>query len=293
MNVHNFIDLHVHIGPEVLPRKYTVGRIIKEQRRKIAGIALKSHFYPTTPLIKSEEDSDLILVGSVTLNNYLGGLNPDLIYSSATLASTPIIVWFPTINAENFLKRSKYEIPPEWVGKGFESRLSKEVRGIRILKDNGKLTTETVRVLKAIKENNCILATGHLSWEETKVLTETAVKMGIKKIIITHPIYQRIAMPLEIQKELASFEGVFVEQSYSMYFIDGISIKEIAAQIKAINPAKCILVSDLGQINNPSPSEGLQDFTTLLIKEGITEEELRVMGEFNPRKLLGLPQKNI
>src|SRR3989344_7212939 len=128
MNVHNFIDLHVHIGPEVLPRKYTVGRIIKEQRRKIAGIALKSHFYPTMPLIKSEEASDLILIGSVTLNNYLGGLNPDVIYASAKLSSKPIMVWFPTINADNFLKRSKYEIPPEWVGEGFKSRVSSEVK---------------------------------------------------------------------------------------------------------------------------------------------------------------------
>ena len=127
MNVKNFIDLHVHIGPEVIPRKFTVNTVAKEEKGKIAGMALKSQFFPTTPLIKSENKGEgIILVGSVTLNNSVGGLNPDAIYASARISEAPIIVWFPTISAGQFLDNSKYEIPPEWVGKGFKSRLSKD-----------------------------------------------------------------------------------------------------------------------------------------------------------------------
>lgn len=286
MDVKNFIDLHVHVGPEVLPRKYTVRKIIKEQTGKIRGMALKNHFYPTIPLIKSEDESDLILIGSVTLNNYVGGLNPDAIYASAKLSSKPIIVWFPTINAENFLKKSKYEIPPEWVGKGFKSRLSTEVKGIKIIDGNGKLTEETKTVLKAIKDNNCILATGHVSWEEAKVLVIEACKIGIRKIIVTHPVYQLIDMPIKVQKELAEYDGVYIEQNYAMYSIDKIPIEKIAEQIKAIGAEKCIITSDMGQIISPSPSEALEKFTELLKQQGITEEELRLMGEKNPRKLI-------
>ncbi|MCC6005015.1 MAG: hypothetical protein LM590_11835 [Thermofilum sp.] len=41
----------------------------------------------------------------------------------------------------------------------------------------------------------------------TKVLlVKEVVKMGIKRIIITHPIYQLINMPVEIQKELSKKE---------------------------------------------------------------------------------------
>ncbi len=286
MNVKNFIDLHVHIGPEVFPRKYTIGKIIKEQTGKIKGMALKNHFYPTMPLIKSEEESDLILIGSVTLNNYLGGLNPDVIYASAKLSSKPIIVWFPTINAENFLKRSKYEIPPEWVREGFKSRLSGEVKGIRIIDKNGELTDTASNVLKAIKENNCILATGHVSWEEAKVLVIEANRIGIRKIIVTHPIYQLIDMPIEVQKELVKYDGVYIEQNYAMYSIDRIPIEEIAKQIKSIGSEKCIISSDVGQVTSPSPSEALEKFIELLKQQGITEEELRIMGEKNPRRLL-------
>src|SRR3989338_4155891 len=107
-------------------------------------MALKSHFYPTIPLIICEKEAeDFVLIGSVTLNNYIGGLNADAIYASAKLSSRPIIVWFPTISAENFLSKSKYEIPPEWVGEGFTSRLSSEIKGIKIVNQNLELTEET------------------------------------------------------------------------------------------------------------------------------------------------------
>ncbi len=288
MNVQNFIDLHVHIGPEIIPRKFTVRKLIKAERGKIKGMALKSHFYPTLPLIESEEEvEDLLLIGSVTLNNFVGGLNPEAIYASAKLSSKPIVVWFPTINAGNFLAKSDYEICCEWVGKAdFVARSSTTVQGITIKDATGKLTEEATSVLKAIKEENCILATGHLSWEETRLLVREANLMGIKKIIITHPIYQKITMPLYVQRELTQYPGVFIEHNYAMYLIDGISIKEIAKQIKEIGPEKCILSSDMGQLNSPSPSEALDRFTQLLQEEGITEQELRIMGERNPQTLI-------
>lgn len=287
MNIGNFIDLHVHVGPEPIPRKFTAGSIALEEKGKIAGMALKNHFFPTMPMIAAVEQSELLLVGSIVLNNAVGGLNPEVIRASAQLSKLPIIVWFPTISAQNFLNQSTYEIPPEWGGKEFVSRLSSTINGITVV-DDGKLIQEAKAVLQVIKENNCILATGHLSWPEAKLLVEEAVEMGITKIIITHPIYQRIAMPLEVQQELARKEGVYIEQCYSMYFIDDISISEIATQIKAIGAEKCIITSDVGQVNSPAPSAALQVFTELLKKEGITEPELRVMGEVNPRKLLSL-----
>ena len=286
MDVRQFIDLHVHVGPEVIPRKYTVTSLVAEETGKIAGVAFKNHFYQTMPLVSAEETADIILVGSVTLNNYNGGLNPDVIYASAKISKLPIIVWFPTINADNFLKQSRYEIPPEWVGYGFKSRLSGEVAGIKVVGDDGKLTEDTRKVLQAIKANDCILATGHISWQESRLVVNEAVKMGIKRIIITHPIYQLIDMPLEVQKELAQNKGVYIEQTYAMCLIDKIDVQKIASQIKELGAENCIISSDVGQMTSPSPSKALETFTELLEQEGITQDELRLMGETNPRKLL-------
>ena len=294
MDVKNFIDLHVHTGPEVFPRKFTVSKFIGEEKGKIKGLALKNHFYPTMPLIKSENDQeDLIFIGSVTLNNYVGGLNPDAIYAAAKISERPIIVWFPTINADVFLERSKYEIPPEWVGGNFKSRLSSEVKSIKVVDGNGKITEETLKVLEAIKENNCILATGHISWQDAKILVETAYEIGIRKIIVTHPIYQYIDMPVEVQKELSKLEGVYIEQNYAMYLIDKILMEKIVDQINIVGPENCIMVSDMGQINNPSPSEALERFSESLIESGISEEEVRMMGEINPLKLIETNKSNV
>jgi hypothetical protein len=282
MNIKNFIDLHVHIGPEPIPRKFTISEIVKKQAGKIKGLALKNHFYPTTPMIESDEKIQLI--GSVTLNNYIGGLNSDAVYASAKLQQ-PIIVWFPTINAENFLKQGKHEIPIEWVGKNFKSRYSKDITPVKITKNN-ILVPEAREVLNAIKQNNCILATGHITWREAKILVKEALKIGIEKIIVTHPIYQLINMPVRVQKELAQNKGVYIEQCYTMYSIDKIPVGKIADQIKIIGAENCIISSDVGQMNSPSPSEAMKKFCRLLTKQGITKKELRIMGEVNPKKLI-------
>ena len=226
------------------------------------------------------------MIGSVVLNNYVGGLNPDAVYETAKLSERPIVVWFPTINADNFLRNSRYEIPPEWSGGKAKSRLAKQIRGIRITDKYSRLSGSAKKVLMQIRDNGCILATGHLSWRETRTLVFEALSLGIRKIIVTHPIYQLIDMPIDVQKELTRSKGVYIEQAYSMYLIDGIRIKKIADVIREVGPNKCILSSDMGQINSPSPSAGLLDFTNLLAINGISQEELEIMGRINPRKLI-------
>lgn len=285
MEIKDFIDLHVHIGPEPIPRKFNVDSIIKEESGKIKGLALKNHFYSTSPFIKDTK-TDLILIGSVTLNNYVGGLNPDVIYATASILDNPIIVWFPTINSQQFLRNSKYEIPPEWIGGNLKSRLSKDIKPVKVLDENNELKEDTRKVLKAIKENDCILATGHLSYKESEKLVEEAVKMGIKRIIVTHPIYPPINMPIEMQKKLSRYEGVYMEQTFAMYLIDKIPIEKIAEQIKQIGAENCIISTDVGQINSPSPSKAMEIFTELLLQNGISKPEILIMGKENPLKLI-------
>lgn len=280
------LDLHLHIGPELLPRKYTLKTLIKSERGKLGGVCLKSHFFPTTPFIKELEvlPKNFRLVGSVTLNNSVGGLNPEAVRAAAALSEKPIIVWFPTISARNFLDKSEYEIRPEWVaGTSYKPRRSEEVKGIEIHK-GGILKPEAQDVLKAIKETGSVVATGHISYSEARLLVIKAREMGIKAIV-THPIYPLINMPLAVQKELAK-RGAFIEVPYSMFSIDRISIQRIADQIKAIGTEFCFLSSDVGQIKSPSPSQALLAFLKLLAREGLNENDFYLMLVKNPSKLI-------
>lgn len=282
------IDIHVHIGPEIIPRKYTVEKLLKEEAGKIGGFVLKNHFYATSPFIAEvKNNKNLKIFGSVALNNSVGGLNSEAIYGASIISEKPIMVWLPTINAENFLSQCKYEIAPEWVQKkNFQARYSKNIKAVKVTK-NDKATKELVGVLKMIKKCMAILATGHIGWKESEIIIKEALKIGIKNILITHPIYQRIKMPLDTQKRLANL-GCFIEQSYSMYAIDKIPLASIAAQIKGVGTKSVILSSDVGQTYSPPPSDALLQFSTLLAKEGFSDDEFYEMLVKNPKKLLNI-----
>lgn len=280
------VDLHVHVGPEIIPRMFTTQTLVANETGKIAGMGLKNHFFSTVPSIEEINQTKLTLVGSVVLNNFVGGLNPEAVYAASTLASRPFIVWFPTVSSKQFLTSSTWEIAPEWVQRrDFIARAARALDGIAIIDTNGKLKNEALRVLKAIKHADAILATGHISWRESVALVKAATALGVKKIIVTHPIYQKIAMPVAVQKQLAKM-GTKIEQCYSMYSIDKIPISKIAGQIRAVGYKNCIISSDVGQTFSPAPSEALAIFSRLLMKEGIPMNHLVTMLVDNPSMLI-------
>ncbi len=284
--IKNAYDLHVHIGPEVIPRKYTVNSLRKLETGKLAGCVLKNHFYPTEPMISAVDESELDIYGSIVLNNAVGGMNAEAVYATSLIAKKTFIVWFPTINAEQFLKNNQYEIAPEWVqDKSLKLKSALQTTPVKVA-ENGALTTDTKKVIKMIAQVGAVLATGHISAEESVLVAEFARKLGVT-VIITHPIYQHIQMPIATQKKLAKI-GCFMEQPYSMFSMDGISIEEIAAQIKAVGAGSVILSSDVGQEFSPSPSEALRDFAKRLLRAGVALDDIERMLVQNPRKTLSI-----
>lgn len=288
--VKNAIDLHVHIGPEIIPRKFTLPDLVKYEKGKIKVMAVKNHFFPTVfagSYPNVSQKASPFIIHSVSLNLSNGGFNPEVVKVSCELAKAPIIVWFPTIHAQNFLEKTEYEIAQEWVGnQNFKARKSSSITSLSVFDEKENLKPEVIEVLKVIKETGSILATGHISWQESKILVEFATKkLKLTKIIITHPVYQKIDMPLKIQKELANL-GTYIEVPFSMYSIDKIPIESLVAQIKVIGAEKCILSSDVGQVFSKSPSEALEEFVDLLYKQGVSEKELTQMLCLNPNILV-------
>jgi len=281
------IDLHVHVGPDIIPRKHNPITLFKEQKGKVKKICIKSHCYSTVSWAKAINetfDTDF-LVGSVTLNNFVGGVNLDLLYVDANISKTPFIVWLPTLHSENQLRKSEWEVRKEWVADpNFRPRQSKKVKPVKIF-ENGKITEKALGLLNFVKDSECILATGHVSWQESEAIVEKAFSIGVKKIIVTHPIYQLIHMPVDVQKRLAEM-GAYIEHSYVMHSIDKIGIDEIANQIKEVEPEHCILSSDVGQTFSPSPDKALYNFADSLIKEGLTHDEIYQMMVKNPETLI-------
>ena len=291
-------DLHMHVGPDILPRKYTVNKLIAEEEGKIAGVALKSHCFPTISSIADalhHQDSSLNLIGSITLNYFMGGFNPSALYASSIMSKKfPLIVWFPTVHAWNHLKHnySDYEIPPEWVqDPDFKPRRKTELKAIRVSDDiNNRLFEKCTKALNMAKRLNCVVATGHLSWPEAEILTIEALEMGCK-VILTHPMQKDIDMPLRVQVKLARM-GAMVEFCYVMYLDrdepEDYPLDLTAKYINEIGAQNCIISSDAGQLKNQGPSRCLKSFSELLYGQGITLEQLESMAVKNPRIILGI-----
>ncbi len=291
------VDLHFHVGPDILPRKYTVESFVNEEQGKIKGVCFKAHSFPTVPAIIEERKrrrTDMLLIGSVTLNYFMGGFNPSAIYASAVMSPDyPILVWFPTTHAENHLVRShsEFEIPPDWVkDPSFKSRPKASLKAIRVTDWAGNLIRKAEQVLDTVKEMGCIVGTGHVSWQESEKVTMEALRRGTK-VIVTHPLQRDIAMPIEVQQRLAK-AGAFIEYSYIVYYDrdhpQDYPPAQMAANIKAIGPEQCILTSDAGQMKNPGSSESLGQFVQLLEKEGLKQGDFEKMLIDNPRRILGV-----
>lgn len=249
------IDFHVHTAPDILSRKYTDIQLAKQYRKAgMAGFVSKCHQGDTTARasVVQELFPDFKAFGGVVLNHAVGGLNEAAVYACGKMGGK--IVWFPTVE-------------------------------IRIINENHELTKEVYPVLEQVKEQDMILATGHLSPKESLMLLKTASKMGIEKMVVTHVSFPVTKASLELQREYLSCGAMLEHCYYTPYYGLG-SWEEIHASIMQAGAEHIVLSTDLGQKKSPDPVEGMQSFVGQLYESGISEKEIRQMIVANPRALL-------
>ena len=238
------------------------------------SIVLKSHEYPTAPLafiINQRFQKDLV-IGSITLNHEIGGLNPYAVEASAKIGAK--VVWMPTNSSVEDMNKKKCQ------GKG-----------ICLIDSNGELLPQVKEILNIIKKYKLVLATGHISKTEVFLLVEEALKMDVRKIIITHPLTASIGANLTIDEQvLMAQKGAFIEHTFNATTpLRG--RLDPAIMVKAIRAAgaeHCILSTDFGQDFNPTPVEGMRAMISTLLSCGCSQNELELMVKINPAMLLDL-----
>ncbi len=136
-----------------------------------------------------------------------------------------------------------------------------------------------------------VLASGHISFEETVALFDEARRLGLKKLVATHPLAWNTAMSMSLpqQQQLAA-KGAYIEYCFRPCLpasrrLDPMTIAE---HIKAIGAERCILSTDMSQVVDPSPTEGMRMFIATMLRCDISEPELEAMAKVNPSYLLGL-----
>ncbi|MGN0907765.1 MAG: DUF6282 family protein [Bullifex sp.] len=283
-------DLHVHSAPDVLPRRMDDLEMAERCRKSgMAGYVIKSHYFCTSEraelVRKSVPECDAI--GSITLNSSVGGINPSAVEMACR--SGIRLVWFPTCDSDNertYVFSDKCRKLPYWAQIVIQLR-DEGIQNptIKLLDENGNLKDNVLQVLDIIAKYDVILATGHISHQETFALVPEAARRGVKKILITHVTFPTTHYTIEKQKELLTY-GAYMEHCYTTWATGKSVFDEELETIRAIGPDRVVLATDLGQKTALYPDEGLQKYCEALAENGFTDDEIIRMAVENPRKLL-------
>lgn len=279
------VDTHIHCLPDIIPRKMDAIDVAKEAKQAgMKGVVLKSHYTITANLASLVQKvvSGIDVWGGIALNNPVGGINPLAVKAAVRLGAK--VVWMPTLSAENHAR----SIATSQVGPFLRNLGGEELgEGIRIINERGSISPTLCEVLEEIARANIILATGHLSVREIKILVQEATKLGVRKILVNHPELDIINMSLEDQLGLAE-KGVYFERCFFVTTCLGqrMNPARIAEAIRRVGPESSILATDFGQVENPSPVEGFKTFIRSMLRQGVAEEEVDLMVRINPGELI-------
>jgi hypothetical protein len=275
------IDMHLHIGPDEMDARLT-GLEAAKQAAEVGmkAIVLKNHSYPTSPVAAVVKDlvPEVEVFGAVCMDYEIGGLNIDALEKHARIGAK--VVWMPTFSSKN--SRDKM--------RALGLRLKGE--GFSILSDKGKLVPEIGPILDIIKQHDMVLASGHMSPAEIFALVEAARKKQIEKIVITHPSdaeFMEVTLSVEELRQLAGM-GAYIEQTTVTLLPTEFchSPQKRVETIKTIGVEHCIMSTDLGQYWNPYPAEGFRLFMAILLRNGLSLEDIELMAKKNPARLLGI-----
>ncbi len=283
-----FIDIHIHAGPSVAPRKVDAADMLAlAEEAGYRAFLVKDHYFPTmmgTRMVTEKLGEGCLIFGGIALNNSVGLFNLNALDAAYNLGAKT--VYFPTVSAMNHIKGHS---GGHFVGSG---NMGVEDKGITYIDKDGNLDERAVDILKYIaKHPDLILCTGHGTAEEVDAVVSKAVEVGVEKIVINHPHFLVNATYEQMKKW--SQLGAYIELNAAVFKSIAVSGKcddEVIGKILEHVPVeKIVLDSDLGQKVNISPVEGMYQFICKLINEfGVTEEQIDIMGKINPAKLLGI-----
>jgi hypothetical protein len=266
------------------------------QAARLAGetgfdaIVVKSHHHSTVMDVLALQQAGVDhgsaqLFGGIALNGPVGGLNPKAVDLCLKMGGK--IVWFPTISSEKHI-RHHHEHPNLKFPK-LSIHLEPE-EPTEVLGADGKPLPAVYDILESIKAHDAILASGHMAPHQITAVLEAAREVGVQRMLVNHPNFV-IEATFEEAKRWVQL-GAYVEHSLCMYDEESSfhnwDLDTLVEWIEAVGPERSTLGSDLGQMNNPLPTDSFRKIVGRLLDRGTSEGVIRSMVARNPRHLLGL-----
>lgn len=280
----DLIDTHAHTGPDVMARALDDEETVQLYREKGMGVVvLKSHVVPTADRawFARKHVPGIKVFGGIVLNSAAGGINSDAVsWMWRMQGGYGRFVWFPTFDSDNHVKH--FKDAPE---------------GIKVLSPDGKVLPAVYDVLKICAKQKLVVNTGHLSASEALAVIAAARDVGVDRIIVTHAQYEVVNMSLdEMSKaaamgaklELCATGPLMGSQAHLAWMRTWrqVRVQETAQAIKTVGAEHFVLGTDGGQAGNPTHADVLQDFVTELMAQGISKDQVKLIGRDVPGALL-------
>jgi hypothetical protein len=291
--VRGAVDYHVHIAPDFVARRITDVQLAQRcLETGQAGFGLKSHYTSTAERaqVVAEAVPGVTVLGTITLNRAIGGLNPLAVEIAAREGAR--VVWFPTVSSENEQHEVLAADPngkvPVWVR--FELSLREAglaCEPVPVVDAAGELLPETRAVLEVIARHQLVLCTGHLSRDEIFSVVDGAAAAGVRQIVVTHPEFPSQDVSAEDQVLLAD-KGALMERCFTTTYTGKAPWERFFAATRAVGPERTVLSTDLGQGFNPPVEDGMALMADAFLAAGFSEEEVLTMAVTNTRAIAGL-----
>lgn len=282
------LDLHVHSGPSTMERQVDHFQATEQAAEAgLRAVLFKDHYYSVAPFLPIMDrvlgHLGVSVFSGLVLNSATGGLNPHVVDAQLKLGAK--MVWMPTADSANHIRSSRRK-----------ARLQSNVQlkpspALTVVDPYGQIVDPVKEILDSIAEFDAILSSGHMHVSEIFPLFEEARRRGVKRLIVNHPMYGLHFTPADV-RELAE-AGALIEQSACLYVdsrFNTFSPEEFKDHILAAGVAHSSIGSDLGQVDNPTPVEGMRQAIKLCLALGFSDEDVRLMVNDNPARLVGLPQ---
>jgi hypothetical protein len=282
-------DLHVHVAPDVMERRVDDLELARRCLRVgLAGFVLKSHYLPTAEraAVVRAAVPGVDVLGAITLNGAVGGINPVAVEIAGREGAR--VVWLPTVDSRNQRESRATDPPgakpPMWAQVQDELWVRGIVPAVVEVVGDGRVCDEVRQVFRVMAGHDLVLATGHLSADEIRLVVPAAYEEGVRRVVVTHPEFTSQRLPVPLQQELAG-QGALLERCFTTPHTGKVSWEEMIGAIRAVGVAHSVLSSDLGQPFNPPVEDGLALMADRLLAAGFTDDEVRTMAVHNTRRL--------
>jgi hypothetical protein len=277
------IDCHIHAFPDFVHRAQDMIEVsVDAARAGMRAVAFKDHYNVSANaayLVQRHVDSLVErgeLAQGVEVYGGVGtchGMNPEFV-RVALLYPNVRMIWFPTFTSLGF-----------WRSAG-----QPEHGGVRLVGEDGVVLPEVRQIMQMAADKKVGIGFGHTDFQELLPLARLARELGVRAVL-DHPLLELNKLLLDEMRELAAL-GVFVG-TYCQPMIPSLyqpiqDPMETIRTIQAIGPEHCIIGSDFGQVLHVNSIDGMRIFIRGLLGFGVTSEQVKVMLQDNPARLMYL-----